>query len=266
MHTATSSTPDRLHEATRLLLQARSSGQPLAELPEHCRPTTFEQAYAIQDLLLRQLGPVGGWKVGAKSPEAEPTCAPMPRGGISAGPTILDARRFRMRGVEIEAGVVLKHDLPPRSQAYTLEEVLQAIDYVCVAVEIVESRFQNHEHMGRLSTLADLASHGAAIYLPVGVDPKPTARWQTPHARLALDSGAKLAATSQNPAGELTRLLVWLANHASQRNIGLLQGQLIITGSCLPMVFAQATDHIRAELSGIGELDVKFGDAREAVI
>lgn len=265
MHTTPSSTPDRLHEATRLLLQTRSSGQPLAELPEYCRPTTFEQAYAIQDLLLLQLGPAGGWKVGAKSPEAEPTCAPMPRGGISAGPTNLDARRFRMRGVEIEAGVVLKHDLPPRPQTYTREEVLQAINYVCVAVEIVESRFQNHEQMDRLSTLADLASHGAAIYQPVGVDPKPTVRWQAPHARLALDSGSKLAATSQNPAGELTRLLVWLANHASQRNVGLLRGQLIITGSCLPVVFAQAVDNIHAELVGIGQLNVKFGVAINAV-
>lgn len=261
MHTATSSTPDRLDEAACLLLQARSSGQLLTELPEHCRPTTFEQAYAIQDLLLLQLGPVGGWKVGAKSPEAEPTCAPMPHGGISVGPTSLDARRFRMRGVEIEAGVVLRHDLPPRPQTYALEEVLQAIDYVCVAVEIVESRFQNHEQIGRLSTLADLANHGAAIYLPTGMASEPTARWQVPHARLALDSGAGLAATSQNPAGELTRLLVWLANHASQRKVGLLRGQLIITGSCLPVVFAQATDNIHAELLGIGQLEVRFGVA-----
>jgi 2-keto-4-pentenoate hydratase len=264
MHAATSATPDRLHEATGLLLQARSSGKPLAELPEHCRPTTFEQAYAIQDLLLLQLGPVGGWKVGAKNPEAEPTCAPMPHGGISVGPTSLDARQFRMRGVEIEAGVVLRHDLPPRRQTYTLEEVLQAIDYVCVAVEIVESRFQNHEQIGRLSTLADLASHGAAIYLPVGLDPKPTARWKAPHARLTLESGATLAATSQNPAGELTRLLVWLANHASHRDVGLLRGQLIITGSCLPMVFAQAEDNIHAELVGMGQLDIKFGFAIDA--
>lgn len=265
MHTATPSTPDRLNEAAHLLLQARSSGQPLAELPEHCRPTTFEQAYAIQDLLLLQLGPVGGWKVGAKNPEAEPTCAPMPHGGISVGPTSLDARRFRMRGVEIEAGVVLKHNLPPRPQAYVLEEVLQAIDYVCVAVEIVESRFQDNEQVGRLSTLADLASHGAAVYLPAGVAPKPTARWQAPHARLALDSGSTLAATSQNPAAELTRLLVWLANHASQRNVGLLQGQLIITGSCLPVAFAQAVDNIHAELLGIGQLNVKFDLAADAV-
>lgn len=262
---APSSALTPVQEAACLLLQARSSGQPLAELPVHCRPTTAGQAYAIQDLILQELGPIGGWKVGARNAEAEPTCAPMPRRGITAGATSLDTRRFRMRGVEVELGVVLKHDLLPQPEAYTLEDVMKAIAHVCVAVEIVESRFLNNELVDRPSTLADLASHGAAIYAPLGVDVEPMARWLTPHAQLALDSGSALASLSQNPAGDIPRLLVWLANHASQRKVGLLRGQLIITGSCLPVVFAQAVDNIHAELVGIGQLNVKFGVATDAV-
>lgn len=254
-----------VQEAARLLLLARSTGQPLAELPAHCRPTTAGQAYAIQDLILQELGPIGGWKVGAKNAEAEPTCAPMPRRGIRVGATSLDTRQFRMRGVEVELGVILKHDLLPRPETYTREEVMQAIARVCVAVEIVESRFLNNELVDRPSTLADLASHGATVYAPMGVDVEPMALWLTPHARLALDSGSMLASVSQNPAVDIPRLLVWLANHASQRKVGLLRGQLIITGSCLPIVFAHAVDNIHAELVGIGQLDVKFCVASDVV-
>lgn len=261
LHAQTTGAPslDPLQEAAHLLVQAHHSQQPLPELPAHCRPGTFEQAYAIQDLVLAQLGPIGGWKVGAASPEAEPTCAPLPRSNLRAGSTQLDGSKFRMRGVEVEAGVVLQHDLPPRPHPYTLDEVLQAIDYVCVAIEIAESRFQNRDQVGRLSTLADLASHGAAIYLPTGISPYPVAQWQLPHARLQLDSGHTLAGRSENPAGEVTRLLVWLANHTSRRNTGLLRGQLIITGSCLPSLAADPVDTIHAELAGIGQLSVSLG-------
>lgn len=253
-----------LEEAARLLVLAHHSGQTLEALPASCRPTTLEQAYAIQDLVLRQLGPVGGWKVGAPSPDAEPTCAPLPQAGIQAAPACLSVGRLHIRGVEVEAGVVLRQDLPPRAQPYLLHEVLEAIDYVCVAVEIVESRFRNRDQVGRLSTLADLASHGAAVYLPTGVGARPVTAWQWPHARLRLDSGPALASLSQNPAGDITRLLVWLANHASRRKIGLKRGQLIITGSCLPLLLAQADDAIQAQLDGIGQLHVRLGTAMGA--
>lgn len=247
-----------IQEAARLLLQARRSSQPLSDLPLRCRPINTDQAYAIQDLILQELGPIGGWKVGAKNAEAEPICAPLPRCGIAVATTSLETQHFRMRGVEVEVGMVLKHDLPPRLETYALNDVLQAIGQVCVAVEIVESRFQDNAKIDRPSTLADLASHGAAIYAPLGVDIEPISRWLKPYARLTLDSGSVLASVSQNPAGDILRLLVWLANHASRRRLGLLKGQIIITGSCLPVLYAQVVDGIHAELNGIGRLDVRF--------
>jgi hypothetical protein len=38
----------------------------------------------MQDATVAALGPIGGWKVGAKSPEAEPVCAPLPASGMLA--------------------------------------------------------------------------------------------------------------------------------------------------------------------------------------
>src|SRR3546814_6882211 len=69
---------DKTAQAARLLLDSRNHRRPIEALPEYCRPATTAQAYAIQDAVADLLGPVGGWKVGAKGPDAQPNCAPLP--------------------------------------------------------------------------------------------------------------------------------------------------------------------------------------------
>src|SRR3546814_1914712 len=62
---------DKTAQAARLLLDSRNHRRPIEALPEYCRPATTAQAYAIQDAVADLLGPVGGWKVGAKGPDAQ---------------------------------------------------------------------------------------------------------------------------------------------------------------------------------------------------
>ncbi len=46
-------------------------------------PRTLEEAYYVQDLMLRAIGKAGGWKVGATSPDGTPFYAPMPVDGFA---------------------------------------------------------------------------------------------------------------------------------------------------------------------------------------
>jgi len=69
---------DRMRQASELLLAARRDSLLIDNLPETLRPHTLEEAYALQDIVARALGPVGGWKVGASSQEATPAYSPMP--------------------------------------------------------------------------------------------------------------------------------------------------------------------------------------------
>lgn len=50
--------------------------------PAACRPQALADAYAVQDAVFAQLGPVGGWKVSPAKPGAEPTIAPLLAAGI----------------------------------------------------------------------------------------------------------------------------------------------------------------------------------------
>uniref|UniRef100_UPI00053F158A fumarylacetoacetate hydrolase family protein n=2 Tax=Pseudomonas aeruginosa TaxID=287 RepID=UPI00053F158A len=156
---------------------------------------------------------------------------------------------------EVEIGLILGQDLPPGQAPYSIEQIWQAVSQICVAVEIVESRFAQRDSVGRLSTLADLASHGALVYQPQGVAAQDMALLQPEWARLQVGQQPLLQGPNQNPAGELTRLLIWLANQGSHHLGGLQKGQVIITGTCLPMLYAAPGDRIQAAIQGIGELN-----------
>jgi 2-keto-4-pentenoate hydratase len=62
------------------LYEARRSRQP-AEVPGFDLDSAGK-TYRMQDAVAAKLGPVTGWKVGAKSREAIPSCAPLVTGAL----------------------------------------------------------------------------------------------------------------------------------------------------------------------------------------
>ena len=52
--------------------------------------------------ILARLGPISGWSVGSKAPQAEPACAPLPATRLPASGITLVGDAWRMRGVEVE--------------------------------------------------------------------------------------------------------------------------------------------------------------------
>src|SRR6516164_4780616 len=61
-----------LMNAADLLLDARRTNKPIADLPKELRPVTLEEAYYIQDRMSWAYEAIGGWKVGAPTPDATP--------------------------------------------------------------------------------------------------------------------------------------------------------------------------------------------------
>ena len=64
-------TPRDVSIAADLLLDARRKGVRLTSLPAPANPGSWDDAYAVQDHLVRKLGTRAGWKVGATTPEAD---------------------------------------------------------------------------------------------------------------------------------------------------------------------------------------------------
>jgi 2-keto-4-pentenoate hydratase len=216
------------HQAAWAYLQAARAAGPGAPFPPGLRPRTEQDAYAIQRLSLAELGPIGGWKVGAAGPEAAPSCAPMPESGLFESPAVLDGRRFTSREIESEIAFVLGRDLPARATPYSPAEVQAALATCHAGLEVLQSRFIDPDSVDGLSNLADLIRHGAYVLGPS------IACWReidfaTLEVRQVI-AGEAITRVG-NPAGDMLRLVTWLANEGAVWAGGLLAGQIITCGS-----------------------------------
>lgn len=250
---------DRMQQAAEVLLQARRDVCPIADLTISLRPHTLEEAYALQDIMAADLGPIGGWKVGAPSPEATPLFGPMPlMGGFAHSGQVLSEKYRRLRGVEAEIAFQLKEDLPPRATPYSREEVMDAIGSAHPAIELLESAFFDPDKAERLSMIGDLQMNGGFVYGPAVTD------WQT--ADLAKESvtvtisgSVRFEGTATNTAGtDLLRLVVWLANEGQQRTGGLRAGDWITTGSWSGKALASKGSQVEVRFSTFGTVQVSF--------
>jgi 2-keto-4-pentenoate hydratase len=248
-----------MRQAADLLLEARRTLQPLAELPADLRPRSLEAAYAIQDEMAIALGTIGGWKVGAPSPTATPLFAPMPlmaafaKSGSNVAPTY-----HRLRGIEAEIAFVLGDDLPPRPTPYAREEVEAAIASCHPAIEILESGFEDPDKVDRLSMTGDLQIHGGFGY-GVAVDGWQQFDLARQTATVTVDGVVRVERTASNPAGtDIVRLVTWLANEAQSRTGGLKAGDWITTGSWTGKTFAQPGSEVTAHFTNFGSVTLYF--------
>ena len=252
----------RIIDAADALLNARRICHPIADLPANLQPQSLDEAYAIQDRVIAALGDIGGWKIGAPSPDATPMFAPMPRAWIASSGCALTGERWRYRGLEAEIAFLVGSDLPPRrsetgAQPYTREETLAAMASCHPAIELLEPAFADPTHATRLDMIADLQMHGGFVYGPA------VANWQSidftkEKVMLACDAVVRVERTGSNTAGDLLRLLPWLANEGAARTGGLRKGQWITTGSWTGNTLASPRSVVEVNFSTAGRVDLRF--------
>jgi 2-keto-4-pentenoate hydratase len=249
-----------LHSAAGLLLEARCTAAPLADLPETLQPASFEEAAFVQDAIARALEPDGvrAWKIGALAPDATPLFGPMISAWMADDASILTEPRYRLRGLEAEISFLIGKDLPPRETPYTREEVVAAIGSCHPAIEELEAGIADPLKIARFTMIGDLQMHGGFVHGPA------IENWQQidfarESVSLAVDGAVRVERTASNPAGtDLLRLLVYLANEGSARTGGLKRGDWITTGSWTGATFASAGSQVNVRFSTAGSVSVRF--------
>lgn len=247
----------RIIDAADALRDARLTGSFLTDLPANLQPQSLDEAYAIQDRLVAPLGPIGGWKIGAATPDATPMFAPMPLVWIAASGNTLAGPRWRYRGLEAEIAFLVGSDLPPRAQPYTREETIAAMLSCHPAIEILESAFADPSLVAPLTKNADLQIHGGFVYGPA------VPNWQSidftkEKVMLACDGIVRVERTGSNTSGDFLRLLPWLANEGAARTGGLRKGQWITTGSWTGNTLASPGSVVEVNFSTAGRVDLRF--------
>lgn len=248
--------------AISALLEARRGHTPLTALPEGARPGSVADAYAIQDGVTQALGPVGAWKIGAKSPADLPLSAPIQQADVLADGVQVPRNRFNIVIIEAEVAFRFGRDLPAPATSsgapYDDAAVLAAIESAHPAIEIVDTRFADIDRLDPFSKLADFQMNGALVVGPAVRD------WQALDlkgitASVTIDGVQAIEKTGANPAGDPRWLALWAANNLIARGQPIRAGQVVTTGSYIGMLPAPQGGEIVATLSGVGSVSVRIG-------
>lgn len=236
-----------------LLIEARISGRRIGVLPPELEPADEDAAYRLQDMIADKLGvKIAGWKVGAPSRTAPPSCAPLFAGHVVKSPAHLLASQDGENGIEAELAFQMGADLPARGRPYTAEEVWEAVATLHPAIEYLDSRFADRQTVSSLAQLADNLTNGGFCWGPATDD------WSgldlaKAEATLLIAGKQAAHAIGGNAAGHPRRLIAWLANHCAERGRPLRIGDFVTTGSHTGLVTAPLRAAVVARFAAIGE-------------
>lgn len=258
-------TPSEIQDAVNRLLEARRTGTPLAGFPEHCRPMTPADGYAVQDAFVAAFGqPVAGWKVGCTARETqrlfgidEPFFGPVFAPLLVASPAELPAAEFRMRGIESEFAFQIAADFEPRDEPYQVDEVAERVSAPIPAIEVVSPRLDHPIRHGAAAAIADCGVNGALVLGRASVD------WQTidlaSHVvRLEIDGEPRAEGAGALVLGHPLNVLVWFVNRFVAGGRILPAGQIVSTGTTTGLVMLEPNQTAVADFGSLGKVEVRF--------
>jgi 2-keto-4-pentenoate hydratase len=257
---------DQIAAASGILHDHWRAGTKLSALEASLRPRDRAEGYAIQAAIERSsAADLFGWKIAATSEAGQKHInveGPM-AGRILSETVISDGGMASMAGNEMRVGEPefafrMAQDLPPRSQPYTVQEVLDAVGTLHPAIEIPDSRFSDFVSAGAAQIIAD----NACAHLFV-LGPPTSADWRAvdlvEHKPVIALRGKQYIGHGKNVLGDPLKALAWLANELRQLGVTLRAGQIVTTGTCHPPLPIQSGDLIAVDFGALGKVSVGFG-------
>jgi len=250
---------DLIESIAKRLYVSLTQGTTIAPLTEQYPHITIEDAYHIsrQVLQLRMDNNnelVVGKKIGVTSAAVQDMLGVFQPdfGFLTHTMAYANNADIRVKGnliqprAEAEIAFRLKSDL--QGPGVTEIDVLNATECIMPCFEIVDSRIENWQ-IKIQDTVSDNASCGVYVLGDAEIDPKgiDLANLEIKvYKNSTLISKGKGSAVQGNP---LTAV-AWLANTLGAFDIPFLAGEVILSGSLVPLESVQAGDHMHLELSG----------------
>ncbi len=155
---------------------------------------------------------------------------------------------------EAEIALILRRAL--RGPGVTPAAVLDATAQIAACFEIVDSRIANWD-IRIVDTIADNASCGVFVLGAERVDPRGY-DLAALRARVAKNGAPLSQGLGSAVQGSPLASVAWLANTLGGYGVSLNAGEIILSGSLVPLEPARAGDRFRVELEGVGSASVKF--------
>ena len=248
-----------------ILWAARRDGTvvPASDVPE---PRDNNEAYAIQNEIARLSGfETRGFKVGSTSQAAQQILGSTgPGSGVLLAPYVFDSPATiaivpdQSPLVEGELVFCMGRDLPSCANPYERAEVIDAIEAVAGAVEIVGTRIDSGvASKGQLLVTAD---GGANIALVTGAWCASWRDMDLKSHRISVTINGKPAGSGvgANALGDPINVMIWLANQQSEMGRGLKAGDIVSTGNCTGVDPVKPGDSLVAHYGNLGTVEITF--------
>ena len=155
---------------------------------------------------------------------------------------------------EGEIAFILKKDLI--GPGITNADVLAATECVIPCFEIVDSRIEDW-NIKIQDTVADNASCGLFVLGDKAVSPS---KVDLSTCGMVVEKNGQIISTGAGAAalGSPVNCVTWLANTLGQFGIPLKAGEVILSGSLVPLEPVKAGDFMSVSIGGIGNASVRF--------
>ena len=252
--------------AARSLRDAARTGNLIAPLRETFPLMTAADAYAIQRTntehrVREESRRIVGCKVGltAKAVQTQLGVNQPDFGMLFDDMGFGDAEPVSMEGlqqpkIEAEVAFVLGRDLDMERPGHA--DVIQAIDHVLPALEIVGSRIAGW-NIRFVDTVADNASSSAYV---LGSTPKKLADVDLRLCGMVMTRRGEPVSVGAGAAclGNPLNAVVWLARTMAAVGQPLRAGHLVLSGALGPMVAVNAGDIFETRINGLGSVKAVF--------
>ena len=257
---------EQIIQAGNALFEAHLTQQTVKPLTQQYADMTLDNAYHVSLQMLERRLQAGerviGKKIGITSKAVQNMLkVNQPDFGFltqtmaySEGQDMPISEKLIQPKAEGEIAFILKKDLI--GPGITNADVLAATDCVMPCFEVVDSRIENW-NIKIEDTIADNASCGLFILGDQAISPRKldlTTCGMVVEKNGAVISTGAGAAAMNNPVNCVT----WLANTLGQFGIPLKAGEVILSGSLVPLEPVVAGDFMRVSIGGIGSTSVRF--------
>ena len=166
----------------------------------------------------------------------------------------VDAKALIAPRAEAEIAFVLKDSLA--GPGVTAGDVIAATDYIAPCFEIVDSRIRDWK-IGIVDTVADNASCGVFVLGEARANPRDH-DLPALHVTVTKNGAALSEGYGHAVQGDPAQAVAWLANTLGTYGVTLDAGDVILSGSLVPLEPAAKGDVFAMTLHGVGTCTARF--------
>jgi len=253
-----------IQTVAQALYKALRDGRPIAPLTKTYEGLTIDDAYDVSLAVYAMRKADGEKDIGKKIGITSDAVMNMlgvnqPDFGFLtdtmwAKDNVVDTSGMILPRAEAEIAFRLKADL--NGPSVTEGDVLAATESVAACFEIVDSRVKDWK-IKIQDTIADNASCGTMVISPNWVDPNTV---DLLGCKAVVTKNGKPISEGVGAAtlGSPLKAVAWLANTLGKRGIPFKAGEIILSGSLVPLEPVQAGDKMHVSIEGIGDCEVSF--------